>query len=72
MCGLGVGGPDIVGVLRSGRAFCVEVKDSSGRLEPDQRRWHAVARKWGVFVCTVRSVADALDALRRAEEGLDQ
>lgn len=68
-CGLGTGGPDLVGVLRNGRAFCVEVKDGSGRSQPDQRRWHAVARKWGVFVCIARSVDDALAALVRAEAG---
>lgn len=69
VCGLGTGSPDLVGVLRGGRAFCLEVKDGSGRLEPDQRRWHEVARKWGVFVAVVRSVDDALAALARAEGG---
>jgi hypothetical protein len=71
-CGLGNGSPDLVGVLRGGRCFCLEVKDGTGRMGPDQRRWHDVARRWGVFVCVVRSVPESLAALERAASGLDQ
>ena len=67
--GLGLGSPDLVGTLRGGRCFCVEVKSSTGRVEEDQTRWHKSARAWGIFVCVARSEKEALDALARAEAG---
>jgi len=67
--GLNRGSPDLVGVLRSGRAVGFEVKSPNGRVSDDQRRWHEAARKWGVFVAVVRSVDEALEALARAEQG---
>jgi hypothetical protein len=68
-CGLGVGGADLVGVLRSGRAFCLEIKTAAGRPSPDQLRWHSAARRWNVFVRVVRSVDEALAAIDAAEQG---
>ena len=67
--GLGLGSPDLVGTLRSGRVFCIEVKSASGRLNPDQRSWHKAARPWGIYVGVARSVEEALACLARAESG---
>lgn len=63
------GSPDLWGALRGGRAFCLEVKTPTGTVSPTQRRWHAAARAWGVFVAVVRSPEEALEALARAERG---
>lgn len=67
--GLNRGSPDLVGVLRSGRAVGFEIKTATGRVSDDQKRWHAAARAWGVFVAVVRSPEEALEALARAERG---
>ncbi len=67
--GLGLGSPDLVGALRGGRSFCLEVKSRTGKLERAQRLWAAAARKMGVFVATARSVEEAMAALERAEAG---
>lgn len=63
------GSPDLWGVLRSGRAFCIETKTATGRTRDRQHLWHQAARKWGIFVAVCRSVDDALRALERAEGG---
>lgn len=67
--GLSIGSPDLVGCLRSGRVFCLEVKTPTGRISPEQKAWATAARKWGCFVAFVRTPAEALDALERAERG---
>lgn len=79
--GLGNGSPDLVGLLRvrvladaegyqDGRDvgiwFCLEVKPPEGELEDDQKKCHAIWRRFGAFVETVRSVQDAKRALERA------
>lgn len=65
--GLGVGGADLVGVLRPcGRAFALEVKTTSGRLSAEQKAWHRAWSGAGGFVACVRSVDEALEALERA------
>lgn len=65
--GLGVGGADLVGVLRpSGRAFALEVKTPTGRLSAEQKAWHRAWAGAGGFVACVRSVDEALQALERA------
>lgn len=67
--GLGVGGADLVGVLRPrGRAFALEVKTETGRLSPEQRAWHRAWSEAGGFVACVRSVTEALSALDEACE----
>ncbi len=67
--GLGLGGADLVGVLRPrGRAFALEVKTEAGRLSAEQRAWHGAWTDAGGFVACVRSVDEALAALRRALE----
>ena len=42
----------------------LEVKTPTGRLEASQELWFARAEREGVAVVVVRSVADALDAVR--------
>lgn len=65
--GLGVGGADLVGVLRpSGRAFALEVKTPEGRLSKEQRAWHTAWAGAGGYVACVRCVDDALGALEEA------
>ena len=67
--GLGIGSADLVGLLRSGRVFTLEVKAPGGRVQPEQAAWLAAVRRWGGFAAIVRSVAEALAALDRAEAG---
>lgn len=70
--GLGIGSADLVGMLRSGRVFALEVKSGPGRLTTEQRAWIAAVRRWGGFATVVRSVEDALAALERAEAGASE
>lgn len=65
--GLGNGSPDLVGVLRNGRAFCIEVKAPRGRMRPEQEAWWRAARAWGVTGGVARSVPEALALLAEAE-----
>lgn len=68
--GLGLGSPDLVGLLRpSGRLCGFEVKTPIGRVSKEQNLWHAAARSAGGFVAVVRSVDDAMLALHRALSG---
>jgi hypothetical protein len=76
--GLGVGSPDLVGLLRLsiGKTtvaiwFCLELKTPEGKLDPEQEKCHAIWRRFGAFVETVRSVADARCALERARHLLN-
>lgn len=76
--GLGVGSPDLVGILKIrvreddiegflGVWFCLEVKPPEvKKLEPDQERTHAAWRRFGAFIETVHSVDEARSALSRA------
>ncbi|MEK0430305.1 MAG: hypothetical protein RL139_109 [Gemmatimonadota bacterium] len=65
--GLGLGGADLVGILRpSGRGFALEVKTHVGRLSPEQRAWGAAWTAAGGFYACVRSVEEALRALEEA------
>ena len=71
--GLGLGGADLVGVLRpAGRLIAFEVKTETGRLSREQRMWADVVRSAGGFVATVRSPEAALEALGRALAGANQ
>ena len=63
--GLGTGSPDLVGVLRSGRCFCIEVKVND-RLSPEQAAWWRAARSWGIQGGVARSVAEAQALLEAA------
>lgn len=65
--GLGIGGADLVGVVRpTGRFFALEVKTATGRLSPEQRAWARAVTAAGGFVACVRSVDEALRALEEA------
>lgn len=71
--GLGVGSPDLVGILHVSVAgwtvgvwLCLEVKPAEGDLEPDQIRCHAAWKRFGAIVETVRSPKEARAALDRA------
>lgn len=67
--GLNVGSPDLVGVLRSGRAFCIEVKAKDGRLRREQICWWRAAQSFGITGGVARSVPEAMDLLEAAERG---
>lgn len=71
--GLGPGSPDLVGILRVpfggvavGVWFALEIKANEGDLDPEQLKCHAIWRRFGAFIETVRSVDEARAALERA------
>lgn len=71
--GLGIGTPDLVGILAPlGRWFALEIKSSDGKLRPEQvvaiDRW----RRRGAFVAVVRSPDEARAALDRARNGANE
>lgn len=70
--GLGVGSPDLIGVLRNGRVIGLEVKTARGTPTKEQLAWLVVLRKWGGFGAIVRSVDEAMAALARAEQGASE
>lgn len=62
--GLGVGSPDLVGVLRpDGRMLACEVKTPEGRLRPEQRMWRDAFIAAGGLYILARSPEDALRGL---------
>ena len=66
--GIGEGSPDLVGVLRNGRTFCIEVKEpTNGRIRRAQAAWWRAARKWNVLGGFARSIDDAIRLLEHAE-----
>jgi hypothetical protein len=67
--GLGVGSPDLVGVLRNGICFCIETKVPGGRIRPEQAAWFRAAYKFGVRGGVARSLAGAFQLLADAERG---
>lgn len=65
--GLGVGSPDLVGILApSGRWFCLELKQPGEKPRKGQRECHAAWRKFGAFVAVVTSVDEAKAAIQAA------
>lgn len=64
--GLGEGSPDLVGVLRSGVCFCIEVKAPKGRAREAQLAWWRAARLWGIRGGFARSETEALRLLHDA------
>lgn len=71
--GLGVGSPDLVGILRIetgiapiGIWLCFEVKADEGELDEAQVKCHAIWRRFGAIIVVVRSVAEARGALEEA------
>ncbi len=71
--GLGVGSPDLVGMLTpSGRVFCLEIKQPGKYPTTFQKAWARACRMRGGFVATVHSVEEAMAALDRALRGESQ
>ncbi len=65
--GLGVGSPDLVGILAPrGRWFCLELKRPGEGPTKDQRSCHEVWKRFGAFVAVASSVAEARAALDQA------
>lgn len=60
----GDGRPDLLVGYRCAVLVLMEIKSTSGKLEPLQVRWHAAWK--GPAVEVARSVEDAIDALGRA------
>lgn len=58
------GTPDRVVLSHGGITTWLEVKTPKGRLSPEQVRWHERAKKGGHRVAVVRSVAEALQAVK--------
>lgn len=71
--GLGNGSPDLVGVLRCGRVFCIEVKTPTAyrranhSLSADQQAWWRASSQWGVTGGVADSIDRALELLEAAE-----
>lgn len=79
------GTPDVTGYLRPKRQFyiddtpfefqpaipfAIELKSRTGKLNANQRAWHAKAERFGVPVCVARSVSEAkafIEGLRRGD-----
>lgn len=67
--GLGLGSPDLVGILRPhGRMIAVEIKMPGKVPEVHQASWHAAARDAGALVIVAHSVEEALAGLPVAHE----
>ena len=70
--GLGVGGADLVGLLRpSGRFIALEVKAERGRQSTEQIAWSRAVEGAGGFYRVVRSPEEALEALDAAARPTD-
>ena len=59
--GNGIGSPDVIGVDRGGRVIGIEVKSADGKLSDEQELWHKWAPKWGIRVCVVRTMQEAIN-----------
>lgn len=64
--GMGVGSPDLLGIIRGGRVFGQEVKVPGRGLDPEQEAWWAAARKWGVLGGVTHSVEESRIHLEQA------
>jgi hypothetical protein len=62
------GQPDLIGVLRGGVCFCLEIKAPGGRVRPEQKAWWRSAYQWGVRGGVCRSLDGAMRALEAAEK----
>ena len=62
--GVEPGTPDLQVLLPYGRSAWLEVKTPKGRVSKVQAQWHARARALDHHVFVVRSVEDAVDAVR--------
>lgn len=57
------GQADLSGVLDGGRALFVEIKSTTGRQSPQQRKFQAAVERRGALYILARSVQDVHDAL---------
>ena len=57
------GEPDLLAVKAPSRILWAELKTLDGRVSPEQKSWHAAARKAGFEVVVVRSVDDLREVL---------
>lgn len=62
--GLHVGSADLIGFQSGGRFLSLEVKSSTGRPSADQLNWQRIVRQFGGVAEIVRSVDEALEAVR--------
>ncbi len=67
--GLGDGSPDLIGIYAHPRgvalAFGVEVKTAKGRVEADQKTWHAVMDRRGLPTFLARTPEEAVTQVER-------
>lgn len=62
--GLGVGGADLVGMLKgSGRFFACEIKLPGKSLTPEQVAWHRIVNASGGLAFVAHSVDEAMAVL---------
>ena len=57
------GTPDLLVMRPPGVCTFLEVKDETGKLNPDQQKWHEWAISHGFRVCLVRTIDDAMRAV---------
>lgn len=60
------GSPDIIGIIKGGRFFGIELKTSTGRQSEAQKLFEAMVRDLGGIYILARSATEALSALGRA------
>lgn len=72
--GLGIGSPDLVGILRTplglGVWFCIELKVPGEHPTEEQRKCHAIWRRFGALVYVATSVDEARRALDDARQSV--
>ena len=61
------GTPDRIVLLRAGRVLWLEVKTPTGILSSDQVDWHVRAAERGHVVRVVKSVSEAIQAVREVD-----
>ena len=67
--GLGVGSPDLVGILAPlGRWLCFEVKCPGEEATKEQEIVHSIWRGFGAFVFVVHSVEETRAALKQMRD----
>ena len=66
---MGIGCADLVGLTRGGRFCALEVKTKTGKERPGQLDWAETVTRLHGFVRTVRTVDEAIEAARLADQG---
>jgi len=67
--GLANGAADIIAIVGpAGRFLAIEVKGPKGRLSTQQEEWGSIVEMHGGVYVVAKSVADVMNALRRARE----